>query len=88
MVFSPEQLLAVLIRAVLRESSEEASASLISEAVIALRRLLADSSPVVLKAVCESLRICLPSLASSSQPHLGEFALPAVLIQRVPSLSC
>ncbi|CAI8011401.1 Huntingtin [Geodia barretti] len=65
------KLLAVLLRALLRESRGEASSPLVSEAAAALHSVLTDSSPVVLKAVCESLRICLPSLAASSQPKLA-----------------
>ena len=67
------QLLAVLLRAVLRESRSEASGAIVSEAAAALHALLNDSSPVVLKAVCESLRVCLPSLGTSSQPKLGQW---------------
>ena len=69
----------MLLRALLRESRGEASSPLVSEAAAALHSVLTDSSPVVLKAVCESRRICLPSLAASSQPKLGEFATTDVL---------
>ena len=66
------QLLAVFLRALLRESRGKAADPLVTEAVTALHSLLSDGSPVVLKAVCESLRICVPSLAVSSQPQLGQ----------------
>ena len=63
--------MAVLLRALLREYRGEC-ASLVAEAALALQELLNDGTPVVLKAVCESLRICLPGLATSSRPQLGE----------------
>ena len=57
----------------LRESDGQVTImSLVSDAATYLHTLLNDESSVVLKAVCESLRVCLPSLATSSQPQLGQ----------------
>ena len=33
--------------------------------------MLDDDTPVVLKAVCEALQLCLPFLVSSTQPQIG-----------------
>ena len=71
-LLSSSQLLAVLLRAVLREGNGEATSSVATSAAAALHELLCDGTPVVLKAVCESLRICLPALATSSNPQLGQ----------------
>ena len=77
------------MRAVLRDSSGEASWPLVSEAASSLHTLLSDDSPVVLKAVCESLRVCLPSLATSHHPQLGQWTgdLTQNCIMYSPSLS-
>jgi len=34
--------------------------------------MLKDSTPVVLKAACEALQLCLPALIKSSRPAIGE----------------
>ena len=67
------QLLAVVIKGLLRvhRGDCQAAGAVLSEACSALRSMLGDSTPVVLKAVCEALQLCLPSLATSSQPATG-----------------
>ena len=72
-VLPPSQLLAVLIKSLLRVHHGDCGSAgpLLVEACSFLEAMLGDSTPVVLKAACEALQLCLPSLATSSQPLIG-----------------
>lgn len=46
--------------------------AIVSDAKEKLCTMLKDSTPVVLRAACEALQLCLPALVKSSRPALGE----------------
>ena len=45
--------------------------SMVSTAYDCLVEFINDETPIVLKSVCEAMRVCLPLLLSSSQPTRG-----------------
>jgi len=49
--------------------------AIVTDAVEKLGTMLQDNTPVVLKAVCESLQLCLPALTKSSRPDIGSAVL-------------
>ena len=73
-------LLAKLTAAELRTTSGKLSeCRWVSEACQLLGSILDSKVPVVLKAVCEALRVCLPSLLTCSQPRLAVSLLNKLL---------
>ncbi|KAL5499651.1 hypothetical protein EMCRGX_G011104 [Ephydatia muelleri] len=75
------KLAASLVSAELRRARGEVSACrpLIEEACELIGGMTRDDTPVVLKALCEALQVCLPTMTSSSSPKKAIALLRSVL---------